>query len=342
MAGMMLAHRPHRLRVEGRPAQWRTPQGAAARCPTRSTSAGTKHRCLRRFCFLAVALQMLASLQVSAHVSASNAANMLAITGRVVGPSAFNTYRACTAPASRDLHRCDGPRMSAIEPPLTPAARVARAVSFWRRVVPVLGAYKLAEIGLQVASQLPPAAHTALRNAGVTIPEDAEGEAEMYNRIHEWGSEQLENTIKDLKGFYVKTGQVISTRVDLFPPQYTTRLASLQDDLDPMPFSVVAEVVERELLQGEKLDSIFSTFDETPLGSASIAQVHRATLLDGRVVAVKVQRPNCEPKLLGDIANLKSFSQRLASALPIDYYTVFCELERALQARRSAVRNTEL
>lgn len=59
--------------------------------------------------------------------------------------------------------------------------------------------------------------------------------------------------------------------------------------------------------------------------------MHAATLLDGRRVAVKVQRPNCEPKLRGDIANLKSFSKKLASALPVDYYTVFCELERALQ-----------
>jgi aarF domain-containing kinase len=97
-----------------------------------------------------------------------------------------------------------------------------------------------------------------------------------------------------------------------------------------MPASLVRQVVQRELLQGEPLDSIFASFDDEPLGAASIAQVHAATLLDGRKVAVKVQRPNCEPKLLGDIANLKSFSSKLKNALPIDYYTVFCELERAL------------
>ena len=89
--------------------------------------------------------------------------------------------------------------------------------------------------------------------------------------------------------------------------------------------------MERELLLGEPLESIFTSFEDEPLGSASIAQVHAATLRDGRRVAVKVQRPNCEPKLKGDIANLKSFSRKLASALPVDYYTVFCELERALQ-----------
>ena len=54
--------------------------------------------------------------------------------------------------------------------------------------------------------------------------------------------------------------------------------------------------------------------------------MHAATLIDGRRVAVKVQRPNCEAKLRGDIANLKSFSKKLADVLPVDYYTVFCEL----------------
>ena len=76
-------------------------------------------------------------------------------------------------------------------------------------------------------------------------------------------------------------------------------------------------MVKEELLLGEPIDTIFKEFDPVPLGSASIAQVHAATLLDGRRVAVKVQRPNCEPKLRGDIANLKSFSQKLASQLPV-------------------------
>ena len=66
---------------------------------------------------------------------------------------------------------------------------------------------------------------------------------------------------------------MISTRVDLFPEQYTSKLASLQDDLDPMPAEQVKAVVVRELLQGEPLETIFRSFDDEPLGSASIAQV---------------------------------------------------------------------
>ena len=74
-----------------------------------------------------------------------------------------------------------------------------RALTFWSNVVPILGAYKVVEL------------------TSGDLPED-ELEAK-YQEIHDWGSERLEATIKDLKGFYVKTGQVISTRIDLFPEQ---------------------------------------------------------------------------------------------------------------------------
>ena len=210
--------------------------------------------------------------------------------------------------------------------PLSPKERVVRALTFWGRVVPILGAYKAVEL----SADLPAPVRLAVGLTGLELPSSEEETEKAYEELHEWGSVRLEDTIQELKGFYVKTGQVISTRVDLFPEQYTSRLSSLQDSLDPMPASVVREVVERELLQGEPLDTIFSDFDDEPLGAASIAQVHAATLLDGRRVAVKVQRPNCEPKLKGDVGNLKKFSKALSNALPIDYYTVFCELERAL------------
>ena len=178
--------------------------------------------------------------------------------------------------------------------------------------MPILGAYKAVDLAQEYGESLPAGLAESLN---LPLTEDA-AEA-RYEELHNWGSERLESTIQELKGFYVKTGQVISTRVDLFPEQYTSRLASLQDDLDPMPASQVLAVVKEELLQGEPIESIFKEFDPEPLGSASIAQVHKATLLDGRRVAVKVQRPNCEPKLRGDIANLKSFSQKLASQLPV-------------------------
>lgn len=100
--------------------------------------------------------------------------------------------------------------------------------------------------------------------------EDMEKE---FVKLHEWGSEILKIKIEDLKGFYVKTGQIISTRVDIFPVEYTSKLASTLDDLDPLPASVVKDIIKKELLNGAELSDLFLEFDDKPLGSASIAQV---------------------------------------------------------------------
>jgi aarF domain-containing kinase len=197
--------------------------------------------------------------------------------------------------------------------------RLARSVKFYSNALPVFFAYKALEAQLDFNKEY----------LGETLTEEQRNE--RFNILHEWGSTTLRDITISLKGFYVKTGQVISTRVDIFPVQYTSKLAVLQDELDPLPGSVVKEVVRRELLNDAELSDLFLEFDDEPLGAASIAQVHRARLLDGRVVAVKVQRPGVEAKLLGDIENLKQFAKLVGDSLPIDYYKIFCELERTLR-----------
>lgn len=201
---------------------------------------------------------------------------------------------------------------------LTPLQRLGRALSFYSAAVPIFAAYKGTSTMIDMRRNF----------LGENVTDDEAGK--MYEQIHEWGSEQIVSKIKELKGFYVKTGQIISTRVDIFPPQYTSKLAMTQDKLDPIPADVVKDIVRTELLNGAELSELFAEFDDTPLGSASIAQVHRARLLDGRVVAVKVQRPGIGAKLLGDIANLKNFAKLISDSLLIDYYKIFCELERTL------------
>ena len=138
-----------------------------------------------------------------------------------------------------------------------------------------------------------------------------------------------------MKGFYVKASQIIATRGDLFPQQYTDRLNSFSDNLDPMPTEMVKEIIVQELLlqkNEESFDDVFAEFDSEPLGAASIAQVHRAVLTEkygGREVAVKVQRPSIESKLMGDVANLKMIAKLLKDTdiSPVDYYAIFQELE---------------
>lgn len=106
----------------------------------------------------------------------------------------------------------------------------------------------------------------------------------MWNAQHEDGAQKLAETITDLKGFYVKTAQIISARQDLFPKQYTDALSGFTDNLDPMPASMAKAVVIRELLMpGETFEDVFSEFDDAPLGAASVAQVHRAVLTENMV-----------------------------------------------------------
>jgi len=159
--------------------------------------------------------------------------------------------------------------------------------------------------------------------------------AAIWDEAHVSGAEQIRKAVDELGGFYVKVGQLVATRKDLFPRQYGKGLAGLTDFVDPLDPAVVRRAVEERVLApiGAKWGDVFASWDNAPLGAASVAQVHRATLTaayGGLDVAVKVQRPNVEQRLLGDIAQLKSVAKPLRTALPVDYYTVLSELERQL------------
>jgi len=102
---------------------------------------------------------------------------------------------------------------------------------------------------------------------------------------------------------FVKLGQMMSTRVDLFSPAYIDALSRLQDDVAPFGYDEVESLVSSEL--GVRLASLFPRFDKTPLAAASLGQVHRATLRDGRDVVVKVQRPGIRQQALADMEVLR-------------------------------------
>jgi predicted unusual protein kinase regulating ubiquinone biosynthesis (AarF/ABC1/UbiB family) len=131
---------------------------------------------------------------------------------------------------------------------------------------------------------------------------------------------------------YVKLGQVLSTRPDLLPPVYVRELARLQDDVPPVPFADVERIVTEEL-RG-RLGKLFGSFDEEPLGSASLGQVHAATLRNGRDVVVKVQRPDIRASLSDDILFFQELAGFLAShttaGARVDLVGVVQQLERAL------------
>ncbi|HYE95254.1 MAG TPA: AarF/UbiB family protein [Rubricoccaceae bacterium] len=114
--------------------------------------------------------------------------------------------------------------------------------------------------------------------------------------------EQLAKDLEALGPTYIKLGQLLSTRTDLLPKPYLDALTKLQDDVDPFPFSEVEAIIEEEL--GVRLSKAFASFDAEPLAAASLGQVHRATLRDGRPVVVKVQRPDIRPRIVEDLEAL--------------------------------------
>ncbi len=115
--------------------------------------------------------------------------------------------------------------------------------------------------------------------------------------------QRLREALEALGPIFVKFGQVLSTRRDLMPPDIAEELARLQDRVPPFPSEVAVATIERAF--GQPLDQVFATFERQPVASASIAQVHFATLKDGREVAVKVLRPNMLPVIDKDLALMR-------------------------------------
>ena len=144
---------------------------------------------------------------------------------------------------------------------------------------------------------------------------------------------QFRQRLVELGPAYIKLGQVLSTRPDLVPETYVEELEKLQDDVPPIPFEQVEQAIEAEL--GARMSKLFAAFEQQPLGTASLGQVHAAQLRDGRDVVVKVQRPDIRGVLADDI----EFFRELATFLTkhtdagsrVDMVGIIAQLERALQ-----------
>jgi len=124
-------------------------------------------------------------------------------------------------------------------------------------------------------------------------------------------AEELADDLEKLGPTFIKLGQLISTRADLLPEQYLEALARLQDKVEPFPYEQVQEIVEAEL--GGRLSKLFAKFEPEPLAAASLGQVHRAWMRDGREVVVKVQRPNIRGTIIEDLAALEEAAEFIDS-----------------------------
>jgi predicted unusual protein kinase regulating ubiquinone biosynthesis (AarF/ABC1/UbiB family) len=119
--------------------------------------------------------------------------------------------------------------------------------------------------------------------------------------------QELAEDLEEMGPTFIKLGQLLSTRSDLLPAPYLEALARLQDNVKPFPVEEVAATIEAEL--GVSVDAVFPRFDTVPLGAASLAQVHRATLASGREVIVKVQRPGMMDVIQDDLEALDDLTR---------------------------------
>jgi len=117
-------------------------------------------------------------------------------------------------------------------------------------------------------------------------------------------AEELASDLEKLGPTFIKLGQLLSTRADLLPLPYLDSLSRLQDQISPFSYEEVDAIVSGEL--GVRISKAFAEFESEPIGAASLAQVHRAYMRDGRAVVVKVQRPNIREQIVEDLEALEA------------------------------------
>jgi ubiquinone biosynthesis protein len=142
-------------------------------------------------------------------------------------------------------------------------------------------------------------------------PPPAGGEAAL--RIP--SPERLRSALEELGPSFIKLGQLMSTRADVFPPEYIEAFRKLQDSVPPFPFRQARRLVEKELKR--PLAEIFADFDPQPVGAASVAQVHRARLYSGEQVAVKIVRPGIDRIIQEDIRLMYYFAAKLEKVFDV-------------------------
>jgi len=152
-----------------------------------------------------------------------------------------------------------------------------------------------------------------VHRTGVVALLEATGRALHIDRMQALpslaASERMRRVLEELGPTFVKLGQVLASRPDLLPPDWMAEFSKLHEDVATVPFDTLRDQVERVL--GGPIDETFATLDTEPLAAGSIAQVHRATLPDGRDVVLKIRRPGIAAEVSADLRLLERFSEVL-------------------------------
>jgi predicted unusual protein kinase regulating ubiquinone biosynthesis (AarF/ABC1/UbiB family) len=143
-------------------------------------------------------------------------------------------------------------------------------------------------------------------------------------------AQELAADLERLGPTFIKLGQLLSTRADLLPGPYLEALSRLQDQIEPFSYEEVDRIVSSEL--GVRISKAFGEFERQPLAAASLAQVHRAQMRDGRAVVVKVQRPNIREQIVDDLESLGEMAQFLDAHTELGKRYDFANMLESLRA----------
>ncbi|KAH1131354.1 hypothetical protein J1N35_002732 [Gossypium stocksii] len=185
-----------------------------------------------------------------------------------------------------------------------------RSFQFWVRAADIYTGYKVFQLR-------------------VSFVKDPQKQQAMWDKQHELAADKIYAMCYDLGGFFLKIAQIIG-KPDLAPAAWVKRLVTLCDQAPATPFDAVQLVLEKEF--GRSISEIFENFDVNPLGSASIAQVHRARLRgDKNDVVVKVQHPGIQDLMMTDIRNLQAFALYIQKTdIKFDLFSVTKEMEKQI------------
>jgi predicted unusual protein kinase regulating ubiquinone biosynthesis (AarF/ABC1/UbiB family) len=145
-------------------------------------------------------------------------------------------------------------------------------------------------------------------------------------------AEELASDLESLGATFIKLGQLLSTRGDLLPEPYLDALSRLQDHVEPFSYEEVEQIVSSEL--GVRISKAFAEFDRKPEAAASLAQVHRAYLRDGRAVVVKIQRPGVREQIVNDLDAMEEVADFIDAHTEVgkryEFGNLLAELRRSL------------
>ena len=170
----------------------------------------------------------------------------------------------------------------------------------YKEILTILAKYGYRDLLLKINSSENKDLNEVLKDKSAEAPESVKALS---------GAVRFRLLLESLGTTFIKFGQILSTRNDILPEDYCAELKKLQDKVPPFPDEEAKAIIKEEL--GKSTDELFQSFSDKPVACASIAQVYKATLPNGEVVAIKIRRPNIEKKIQSDLAIMEDLSRLL-------------------------------